>query len=82
MGGSWQKRIDAMIRHQKKTIWWVTGILLFAGFSFWLIPVPQSERSYSTALFDEEGNLIGASMSLDEQWCFPIKSKLPEKRLN
>jgi penicillin-binding protein 1C len=68
-----------MIRNRMKLIWWTTGMLLFIGFSFWLIPVPKSERTYSTALFDEQGNLVAASMTPDEQWCFPSKSKLPKK---
>jgi len=63
----------------KKTIRCIVGLLLFAGLFFWFFPVPKPSRPYSTALFDGQGNLLAASLAVDEQWCFPGKSEIPEK---
>src|SRR5436190_23892247 len=71
-----------MILKRKKIIRGAIIFLLLLGVSFWLIPVPKPQRPYSTALFDNEGNLLAASLTPDEQWCFPGKTDLPGKYIS
>ena len=55
---------------------------LLAIFITWLWIVPCrlfSDVSYSTVVEDRNGQLIGARISQDQQWRFPLQDSLPEK---
>lgn len=57
-------------------------IALLAIFAIWLWIVPCrlfSDVSYSTVVEDRNGQLIGARISQDQQWRFPLQDSLPEK---
>ncbi|MGB4960065.1 MAG: transglycosylase domain-containing protein, partial [Saprospiraceae bacterium] len=46
-----------------------------------LMPIPDYHPSYSKALYSKEGNLISATISRDQQWCFPMDEKLPDRMI-
>ncbi|MCP3901694.1 MAG: penicillin-binding protein 1C [Desulfobacteraceae bacterium] len=47
---------------------------------FWrCLPDPLFERPFSFVIEDKNGELLGASIAKDEQWRFPLKTKIPEK---
>lgn len=50
-----------------------TVLLLFC------IPLPSYTPAYSKALYSEEGRLLSASISSEQQWCFPMDTDVPDK---
>jgi len=63
-----------------KRFWGIIAVLLilfFAGGFF--IPCPLFRTSYSTVLESRNGHLLGARISDDEQWRFPLAGSVPEK---
>lgn len=60
----------------KKKLLWVTAILLII---VWLcIPLPDTRHDYSRILYGEDGRMMSATISKDQQWCFPLDEKIPE----
>lgn len=45
------------------------------------LPLPKSltQQEFSTVLYSEDGKLLAARISVDEQWRFPAVERLPEK---
>lgn len=57
-------------------------IALLTIFAIWLWIVPCrlfTNTSYSTVVVDRNGELIGARISQDQQWRFPMQDSLPTK---
>ncbi len=55
-------------------------ILLLLSIAFALcLPKPLFEASYSTVIYDNQGNLLGAHVAEDEQWRFPNIDTIPDK---
>ncbi|HMT52137.1 MAG TPA: penicillin-binding protein 1C [Saprospiraceae bacterium] len=44
-----------------------------------LLPLPKLKPSYSKILYSKEGTLLAASISDEQQWCFPLDGAIPEK---
>ena len=56
----------------------VAGVILL----LWFYCVPENLFEgvpYSTIVTDKDGNLLGARVADDGQWCFPMGDSLPEK---
>jgi penicillin-binding protein 1C len=51
--------------------------LLIIG--FFIIPVKEPQRPYSTVLFSSDNTLLGAKIAADEQWRFPDLDSIPRK---
>lgn len=51
-----------------------TLVLLYA-----LIPVPRLDDPKSTVLYARDGRMLGAKISEDEQWRFPLMDSVPSK---
>jgi penicillin-binding protein 1C len=49
------------------------GLLGLAVVGFYLLPVVTFERPFSSVLYADNGSLLDASLSADEQWRFPKK---------
>ncbi len=55
------------------------ALVIFIVAFFFLPPSPKPDDSLSTAVFDRNGVLLGASVSRDGQWKFPRGTALPDK---
>lgn len=44
-----------------------------------LIPLPGFNNSYSHVLYDNNGELLSATIAEDEQWRFPLSDSVPDK---
>ncbi len=64
-----------MIKKLKIILISVTILLILLLF----IPVKEPQRSYSTVLYSNDGNLLGAIIANDEQWRFPELDSVPYK---
>jgi penicillin-binding protein 1C len=42
-----------------------------------LIPLPNSKPAYSKVLYSKEGILLAATISEQQQWCFPMDEDIP-----
>ncbi len=49
---------------------------------FLLIPLPNIRPNYSKVLYSKEGILLSASISIDQQWCFPMDEEIPQKLID
>jgi penicillin-binding protein 1C len=59
--------------------WWLLSLLLL-GLIFWFsLPQPLFNVSYSSLLQSRDGVLLGARISADQQWRFPLSSSVPPK---
>lgn len=60
---------------------WRWGLALFAfSVVFWFsLPRPLFDVTYSSLLQTQDGVLLGARISEDEQWRFPMSGEVPEK---
>ncbi|MBC7885154.1 MAG: penicillin-binding protein 1C [Saprospiraceae bacterium] len=55
---------------------WLIIVILIA----WaLMPLPDTKPSYSKVLYSKEGILLSATISDQEQWCFPMDEEIPDK---
>ena len=58
-------------------------LLLSAAFLVWYLffalPSRLFDAPYSTVLYDERGELLGAHIAIDGQWRFPMADSLPDK---
>jgi len=63
---------------KNKRISYLFLAILAALIGIILFPVPEFTEKYSTAVFDRNGNLIGASISDDEQWKFEPVDSVPD----
>lgn len=43
------------------------------------MPLPNIKPSYSKVLYSKEGILLSATISDDQQWCFPMDEEIPDK---
>lgn len=73
MGGS----LKAIIKKHWK---WVAILTSFAliWYAFFLLPNPLFEVPYSSAVYGEKGDLLGARIAVDEQWRFEPTDSLPQ----
>jgi penicillin-binding protein 1C len=60
---------------------WIQASLLalLLGFLFWVLPVAQFSKPYSTVVEDRDGHLLSAAIAPDGQWRFPASETLPSK---
>ncbi len=66
-------------RRHPGVFWILTGVVVFSVSLLSLLPMPFSQTAYSPVLLDSRGDLLGASISLDEQWRFPPLDSIPRK---
>ncbi len=57
------------------TKWYLAAIILVV----FLMPLPKSKPAYSKAIYSKEGLLLSATISSEQQWCFPMDRLLPDK---
>ena len=43
------------------------------------MPLPNIKPAYSKVLYSKEGILLSATISDEQQWCFPMDEDIPEK---
>ncbi len=66
------------ILHVKKL--WIFILLVISSITFYFcLPEPLFKSPVSSILLSEEGKLLGAHISTDEQWRFPPLKQIPEK---
>lgn len=63
---------------RKKVLW---SVVVAATLTWYFFSLPKKlfEVPYSTVLYDNQNNLLNASISKDGQWRFPIREKIPDK---
>ena len=74
-----------MVKFFKNRFWWKWAsivffamlVLFFVGGFF--VPKPLFTASYSTVVESNNGDLLGARISDDEQWRFPAVDSIPQK---
>ncbi|MBK9734774.1 MAG: penicillin-binding protein 1C [Saprospiraceae bacterium] len=44
-----------------------------------IIPLPKYKLAFSKALYSNEGKLLSAIISSEQQWCFPMEEAVPDK---
>lgn len=54
-------------------------LILIVIISLLVIPLPDGRPTYSKVLYSKEGILLSATISADQQWCFPIDEDIPDK---
>ncbi len=62
--------------------WKQAGLLIAIALLVWYffsLPKPLFDVSYSTLVTDRNGEMLGARISADGQWRFPMSDSLPEK---
>ncbi|MCK4751084.1 MAG: penicillin-binding protein 1C [Bacteroidales bacterium] len=57
----------------------LVGLLITAAAFWMMLPDPLFDDPLSTAIYDREGNLLGARIAGDGQWRFPPSDSLPHK---
>lgn len=58
----------------------VLSLLFLLGTLYWFaLPAPLFDTPYSTVLEDRNGQLLGARISKDGQWRFPLMDSIPQK---
>lgn len=57
----------------------ILSIIFLSILGFLLLPIDEPQRSYSTVLYSQESNLLGARIADDEQWRFPDLDSVPYK---
>lgn len=73
-----QSFISSLLHRLWRRGWLLTFIVL--SLWFWLsLPSPLFNVSYSSLLQSRDGVLLGARISEDEQWRFPLSSSVPPK---
>lgn len=64
------------IKKPKKYIIGTSAIILIV----WIfMPLPNIKPAYSKVLYSKEGILLSATISDEQQWCFPMDEDIPEK---
>lgn len=63
----------------RKRRWWLFASLILALVFWFSLPQPLFNVTYSSLLQSREGVLLGARISEDEQWRFPVSGRVPEK---
>ncbi len=69
------RRIKRLIKY-KRPIFALSALLLI--WFYFCLPDPLFSDPYSTVLNDNKGQLIGAKISADGQWRFPLIDSVPE----
>ena len=54
-------------------------MIAFCGLWYFSLPQELFNDPYSFIIEDREGSLLGARISSDEQWRFPIIQKVPQR---
>lgn len=54
-------------------------ILFFLILYYFCLPRQLFDVSYSTVVYDRNGELLGARVAEDQQWRFPVSATLPDK---
>ena len=57
----------------------IISVLLVLFLSFLAVPVVKFNVPYSTVIEAKDGSLLGAKITKDGQWRFPLQDTLPEK---
>ena len=66
--------------YRRKFLWIFLLLFLTAFYFFWnCLPDPLFSTPKSTVLTDKDGNLMGARIADDGQWCFPFKKDISKK---
>jgi penicillin-binding protein 1C len=78
-----KKYVWSDIRHaekgslSKRNFFLYAVLIVLAGIL--LIPVPDHEPALSKAIYSREGVLLSATVSSEQQWCFPMDREVPDK---
>lgn len=61
--------------HKIKIFHWLIVVLLV----FWaLLPLPDTKPAFSKVLYSNDGTLLAATISQEQQWCFPMDEDIPK----
>jgi len=58
---------------------YIFGIATLILLLWVFVPLPNIKPSYSKVLYSKEGILLSATISDEQQWCFPMDEDIPEK---
>lgn len=72
------KKISNHVRKFRWIYLSLTGIFLI-WFIFFALPKPLFHVPYSTVLYSDDGQLLGATIAEDGQWRFPENDSVPQK---
>jgi penicillin-binding protein 1C len=64
------------MKNRRKIYLFIAGLAALTGIIFF--PIPEFNEKFSNAVFDRNGNLLGASISDDGQWRFEPADSVPE----
>jgi penicillin-binding protein 1C len=68
-----------MKRSIKIFIFVIVALLTMVAGSILFLPDPLFDNTYSTVLYDRNGQLMGGRVAADEQWRFPLTSDINDK---
>lgn len=72
------RKIKSFYRKYKIPIWIIFGVFLI-WYLFFSLPRPLFKKDTSTVLYSEDNRLLGATISKDEQWRFPVSDSVPKR---
>lgn len=73
-----RRRLKFFYRKYKIPIGGITGVFLI-WYLFFALPKPLFSEATSTILYSEDKRLLGATISQDEQWRFPVSDSVPKR---
>ena len=68
-----------ILQHIKRHPWRYSVILIAVVWFYFALPKTLFKVPYATALYDKNGELLGAKIATDGQWRFPLSDSLPDK---
>lgn len=72
------KKLKRFFKKYKIPIGFITAIFLI-WYLFFSLPRPLFKAETSTILYSEDNRLLGATISKDEQWRFPVSDSVPKR---
>ena len=55
------------------------AVVISLGLLWICMPLPDYKPSFSKMLYSKEGILLSATISSEQQWCFPMDKEIPER---
>lgn len=72
------RKLKRFYKKYKIPIWGIFAIFLI-WYLFFSLPKPLFKVDTSTILYSEDNRLLGATISEDEQWRFPVSDSVPKR---
>lgn len=72
------QKLKRFYRKYKIPVWTIFAIFLI-WYLFFSLPRPLFKADTSTILYSEDNRLLGATISKDEQWRFPVSDSVPKR---